>query len=276
MTYQPAIPIGGYAGWTFLQRTREVQQAAFDASPAIKRDVTYFRDNIASVGTASDLMADRRLLRVALGAFGLEEDINNSYFVQKILEDGTLDPEALANRLADKRYLDFAKTFGFGDNAIPRTSLTGFADQITDAFKSNGFAVAVGNVDPNMRLALELDESLGAIADRETTDNGRWYMVMGQPPLRTVFETATGLPATVGVLGLERQLDEFRSKTAAIFGDGEVSQFADPEKREDLVRMFLLRAESRVSVNSSGASAALTLLQSAGSVNGLLSTIRLG
>ena len=74
MSFQPVIPLGGYAGWTFLQRTREAQQQAFETSPQLARDVTYFEEKIGGITSAGDLVDDRRLLRVALGAFGLDDE----------------------------------------------------------------------------------------------------------------------------------------------------------------------------------------------------------
>ena len=124
MTYAPVVPFGGLAGWAFLTRTREAQKTAFASSPAVQRDEAYFRDRIGGISSAEELVSDRRLLSVALGAFGLEDDINNRYFIRKVLEDGTLDPKALGNKLADKRYLELSKAFGFGDYATPRTKLS--------------------------------------------------------------------------------------------------------------------------------------------------------
>ena len=90
----------------------------------------------------------------------------------------------------------------------------------------------------------------------------------------TAVELALGLPASVGALDLDRQLTEFRDKTSARFGDGEVAQFTDPAKREELVRVFLLRAELQGGGGTvQGASAALSLLQSSGGAGGLLSTL---
>ncbi|MDJ0825612.1 MAG: DUF1217 domain-containing protein [Rhodobacter sp.] len=275
MSFQPVVPFGGYAGWSFLTRTREAQQEAFEASAAMSRDVAYFEETIGSITRAEDLIADRRLLQVALGAFGLDEDINNKYFLRKVLEDGTLDPEALANRLSDKRYLQLAEAFGFGDFDTPRTVLSDFPSEITSAYKQQQFEIAVGAQNPDMRLAMGLDRALGDIVAADTTEDGRWFLVMGQPPVREVFERALGLPTSVGVLNLDQQLTAFRDKAEAQFGGGEVAQFADPEAREALVRLFLLRSDAIAApAGTSAGSAALALLQAgsgaAGGLFGLL------
>ena len=107
MTFQPVIPLSGYTGWRFLQRTLATQQATFNDSAPVKRATEQFRERIGGVRTAADLVKDRALLQVALGAFGLDDDIDNTYFVQKVLADGTTSDDALSSKLADKRYAAF-------------------------------------------------------------------------------------------------------------------------------------------------------------------------
>ena len=264
MSFQPVIPFGGMAGWAFLERTRASQQAAFETAPEIQRDTDYFAENIGSITSAEDLVNDYRLLKVAIGAFGLDDDIGNKFFIRKVLEDGAIDPDALANKMSDKRYLALTKAFGFGDFATPNTQLSDFADGILENFKTRQFEVAVGDQDSDLRLSLSLERDLGAILEKTTTDDGMWFSIMGSTPLRQVFETALGLPKSFGSLDLDLQLVGFRDRAEAVFGDSEVSQFANPDRMEELNRMFLVRSQ----INSGGGflssnSIALTLLQNA-------------
>ncbi|MEL6594728.1 MAG: DUF1217 domain-containing protein [Pseudomonadota bacterium] len=261
MSFQPIIPLSGLAGWNFLNRTMDTQRTAFENSPTIKRDTDYFREKIGEISSAKDLVADRRLLGVALGAFGLEADIGNKYFVQKILEDGTLDPEALGNKLADKRYLAMADAFGFGDNAVPLSQAAGFADQIVTQFQSRQFEVAVGTQDDDLRLALNLQRDLSDIVSQSTTENTKWFSIMGNPPLRQVFETALNMPGSVAQLDLDQQLDLFKEQSDRIFGSSDPAIFSTEETRDDLVETFLLRSQiSQGQSFQSSASIALTLL----------------
>lgn len=274
MSYTPAIPLGGYAGWAFLTRTRAAQMEAFVSSPTLQRDEAYFRDRIGGISTAEDLVADRRLLSVALGAFGLEADIDSKYFIRKVLEDGTLRPDALANRLADKRYLEFSKAFGFGDYTTPRTKLSDFADTILEGYKTRSFEAAVGGQSDEMRLALNAQRELATLAGRSLTDDARWFSVMGSAPLREVFQTALGLPSAFAAIDLDQQLATFRDRAESVLGTSEISMFGDPGKIEALIRVFLVRAEAQSSSTVySAQSMALTLLQSAGARGGLLSRL---
>lgn len=265
MSFQPALPIGGYAGWTFLKRTETAQRAAFDKSPELVRDEAHFRDRIGSIKTAEALVSDRRLLKVALGAFGLDNDLNNRFFIRKVLEDGTLKTGALANRLADKQYTAFSAAFGFGDFSVPRTQLSTFADQILSAYKTRQFEAAVGNRDSTMRLALNAEREVKALAGRSMSDEAKWFTLMGNKPMRAVFETALRLPTSFGRLDIDRQLDVLRDKTRAAFGSSEFAQFAEPGTLDKLVRRYLVMAEigAGPAAGGSGATAALTILQSA-------------
>ncbi|WP_226551498.1 MULTISPECIES: DUF1217 domain-containing protein [Celeribacter] len=261
MSYQPIVPFSGYAGWVVLQRTKDTQQAAFNNSAEIQREADYFRENISKINSAEELVSDYKLLKVALGAFGLDDDINNKFFIEKVLDEGTLDKKSLSNKLSDKRYFEFSKAFGFGDFDIPNTVMSTFPDEILSAYQEKQFQIAVGNQDQNMRLALNLDDDLAALVEKDTTDNGRWYSIMGNEALRTVFETALGLPNSISGLDLDQQLTSFRDKAKQYLGNSEVSQFADPEKKDELVKLFLIRSEINAgSTGTSAASNALALL----------------
>ncbi len=262
--FQPVVPFGGFAGWSFLTRTIESQKDAHAKSPEVDRQVKYFEENISKIKTAEDLVSNYTMLKVALGAFGLGDDINNKFFIRKVLEDGTINDDALANKLSDKRYLEMSKAFGFGDFAAPNTSLSDFATKITASFKERQFEVAVGNQNENFRLALGLNRDLSEIAGKDIAEDTMWFSVMGNPPLRKVFETAFNLPRSFGALDLDKQLETFKDKARAAFGDEGIKQFATEEKQEDLTRLFLLRADIQaLNVNTDGSHMALMLLQNA-------------
>ena len=52
MSFQPVIPLAGIAGWRFLERTQAKQQAAFEKSAELKRDIAYFEEKIGAVDLA--------------------------------------------------------------------------------------------------------------------------------------------------------------------------------------------------------------------------------
>jgi len=260
--FQPIVPFGGYTGWLFLQRTLDQQQTAFEQSEAITRQTEYFRENINEVTTAEELVDDRRLLSVALGAFGLDEDINNKFFIEKILSEGTEDDDALANRLADNRYAELSRAFGFGDFGIPLSSQPLFSEDLIERFEERQFERAVGAVNNDLRLALNLNVALDEIVTNVESQDARWFAVLGNAPLRQVVQTALGLPREIAAIDLDQQLETFKERSESVFGTSDVTEFSDPEIQEKMLRLFLVRSDQNTGVGFSSGSIALTLLQS--------------
>lgn len=261
MTFQPIVPLSGYAGWLFLDRTVDTQRAAFNESASVVRATDNFRDKIGDIKTAEDLVANRELLSVALGAFGLDDDINNTFFIRKVLEDGTVDQDALANRLSDTRYADLSDAFGFGSQEFVRTGLSFFADEIIDRYETQQFQQAVGEQNNDMRLALNLGPALDDVIAGAGTNDGQWFGMMGNAPLRNMFQTALGFSSSFAAIDLDQQLDQFKERARATFGTDQLADLASPENHEKMIRLYMLRSEANASLSSSSASVALTLLQ---------------
>lgn len=182
MTFVPAIPFSGVGGYQFLLRTRPAQQAAFEAQPQVQRRLDHFAERIAQIGSPEELVADRTLREVALGAFGLDSDVDSRYLIEQVLGANSRDPSSLVNRFTDKRYLAMSRAFGFGDIGGPRTQDTGFAERITGLYRDRQFEIAAGEVDTDMRLALGLSRDLGDIAKSPQGNDAKWFTVMATPP----------------------------------------------------------------------------------------------
>lgn len=265
MSFQPVSLLPGYAGWQFLQRSSERQESLFAQSPSLVRETDHFKANIGDITSAKDLVSDPMLLRVALGAFGLDDDANKQFFVRKVLEEGTIQPDAFANRLVDKRYAAMSDAFGFGSLFGPKNNDEGFADKIAAAYVERQFEIAIGNSDDNMRLALTFDREIGAIASSSSSDETKWLTVLGNPPLRTVMMKAFNLPSAFGTLDIDRQVDAMRDKLSAMVGSSDLASLAESENVSDVLKSFLVRAEiDGNSAGLSGGSVALTLLGQAG------------
>lgn len=262
MSYTPILPFSGYAGWSLLNRTMERQMTAFTASQDIQRSETYFREKIGSIKTAEDLVADRRLLTVALGAFGLEGDINNKHFILKVLNEGTLESGSLANALSDKSYFKLSEAFGFGDFSVPRTQLSDFADEILQKYESRQFEAAVGEADDSLRLALSARRELPEIATKQSTQRAGWYAVIGSRPMSSYLQTALGLPSQVASLDVDQQVEIYRQKAFEVLGSSDLSVIAAGDSLEKLNRLYFARTQIAEVNFTSPAAVALTLLQS--------------
>jgi hypothetical protein len=223
----------------------------------------YFRANIGQIESAEALVADRRLLAVALEAFGMGQEIDKRAFVEKALREGSENPRAMAVRMSDPRWREMAAAFGFGDGRGAQTAADGFSEGILARYKVRAFETAVGNVDESMRLALNFDRTMQGYAAQGTSETAAWYRVLGDVPLRTVLESALGLPKEFANVDIDQQVGVVRERAARLFGDSSIKAFGEAANREDLIRRFLVRE----SMGETGGAAArgltaLTLLQS--------------
>ncbi len=261
MSFQPIVPATGLVGWSFLQRTMETQTAAFETSPQITRDTEYFIENIGKIQSAEELVGDYRLFKVALGAFGLDDHIQDRFFIQKMLEEGTLADDAMANRMTDPRYGAMVDAFGFGNPFGSNIGNEGFADGIIASYTTRQFEIAVGQQDDTMRQALNAVRELEDLASQDISNDAMWYSILGSAPMRSVFETALALPNSIVNLDLDKQVDLFKDRLQKVTGSDEIAQFSSEGAREQIVqRYFLMDQISNVDVMNSS-QIALSLLQ---------------
>src|SRR5713226_3463283 len=97
----------------YIMATKNQAQylAQFQKTPSYAQAVAHYRDNIGNVTSVDALLKDRKLLTVALSAFQLESQINNTGIIRKLLSEDPTSKTSLAQQLIDPRYLRFAQTF---------------------------------------------------------------------------------------------------------------------------------------------------------------------
>ena len=260
--FQPVIPLSGLGGWRFLQETYDSQFKAFTQNAQLQRDTEYFRENIGSIETAEQLVGDRRLLSVTLGAFGLQDDINSQYFIRKILEEGTVNDDALANRFTDPRYKEMSQAFGFGPGEFLKVGEPVFAEAIVDRYEAIEFEIAAGQQNEAMRFALYAEREMGVLAQEDMSNDAKWFTLMGEPPLRNLFEKALNLPAAFGQIDLDQQLGVFKERAKKEFGSDDLSIFSDPALVQELITKFVVRDQlAQFNSTYSSNAIALTLLR---------------
>lgn len=262
MSFSPIIPSTGIVGWNFLQSTYDKQFETFSKDPVLDRETDYFAEKIGEVTSVDDLMADRRLLQVALGAYGLDDQIDMKALVEKVLREGSTADDALANKLGDDRWVQFAEAFGFGPGETPKTSDSEAMANISFTYQVQSFEAAVGEQDHSMRVAMYGEREMLELANDETSNDTKWYNVMGQPAIREMMETALALPKDMGQADIELQLTIFQDRASSVFGTDQIADFADPEKMEKLVHTYLARSQiAQFEASMSSASTALMLLR---------------
>ena len=261
MSFQPIIFGTGLVAWRNLQRTLPQQIETFSNSGEQRRLVADFKEKAPSLTSSEAVVSDRGVLTIALGAYGLQDDLQNRFFIDRILAEGASEPDALANRMSDSRYRRMATDFALDGLSKFVGLLPSTAQDISDNYIRQAFSVAVGESEPNLRLALNAESEISRIAELDVSDDAKWFLLMGNPPLRSVVETALGLPRSFGQLDIDKQLEVFKDKSQRSFGVGRVDDLADDDMLAKVVDRFLLKEQVTQGQSFSSQNIALQLLR---------------
>lgn len=265
MSFQPFTLGSGLAGWSLLKTTLSVQKAAYKANYATQSDTTYFKEKFSQLNTPEDIVSDRRILRVVLGAYGLSDDIDNRHFIKTIMAEGVSDRSALANKLSDQRYKALAQDYDFSGIGLGPSSSSGLAGRTISNYLAQSFEVAIGESDTDMRLALGFTRSLKETIASSNSNSTAWFQILATPPLREVIQTAIGLPSEFSQLDIDDQHTRIQEKVSRVFGTKDLSELADPSKIEEITRRFLVMREASSMNSNNSLQTALVLLSSASS-----------
>ena len=116
---------------------------------------------------------------------------------------------------------------------------------------------AVG--DPKQSI-FSFQRAAPGLAGLSSSNNTKWYSVLGDTMMREVFETALGLPAGFSQIDLDKQLEMLTEKAESRFGITEFAELEDPEILNKVIHTYLLQSQVTQSAGTGSSQIALTLL----------------
>ncbi len=234
-----------------LKRTSE--------QPLVARESQYYLENIASIDSIDEFLADDRIFRFAMKASGLEEMTYAKAFIRKVLEEGIDDTKSFANSLTDKRYKDFAERFNFERYDATATTFNRARQGTVDAYVQQALEEGAGQDNEGVRLALYFQ--------RKATSITKTVELLADPALLKVTETLFGINLSSG--DIDRNVARIEKQIA-------VTDLQDPAKLGKLLTRFTAMWE--ISQPSSTAAGGIALLfaqpTEAGVGQNLLSSIQ--
>jgi hypothetical protein len=116
--------VSTYLSYDSVARNLKQSLTLVARQPDVARNAAYYKENIGKVTSIDDLLKNDRLYQYAMKAHGLEDMIYAKAFMKKVLESDLSDANSFANKLADKRFRDFAAAFSFksSDTAMAQSS----------------------------------------------------------------------------------------------------------------------------------------------------------
>lgn len=137
--------INTYTSYQLITRDMNQSLDRVQNQPMVQRETEYYLENITKVKSIDDFLGDDRLFRFAMKAHGLEDMAYAKAFMRKVLEEGLDDPNSFANKLTDKRYQEFAKSFNFvrhgADTTIYNAAQQGTVQNYLLEAVANGVAI---------------------------------------------------------------------------------------------------------------------------------------
>ena len=248
--------IGGVQGWRVLQRSSSSQTAQLAKDPVVVREQAAFAACMAKNPTAADLVKNYQGLKVALTAFGLESDLPNKAFLQKVLESDLNDAKSLANRLSDKRYRKLAEAFGF--KALVRPSPQAITTRINSLYLDRELERRVGESEPELRIAMNAKRELALLADRKSSEKAKWYEILGNAPLAQMVKAGLGLPDGLSRAPIDQQVTTLSDAAQRRLGISGPSGLSDPATLAKLIDSYVAR--SSIGKGSTPYSTALSIL----------------
>ncbi len=200
-------------------------QERLSRKPEISREVEYYQENIGSIKSIDDLIADQQVFSFVMKAYGLEEMTYAKGFIRKLLEGGVDELDSMANRLSDKRYLNLATDFNFERYGTSTTAFERTQSGTVEKYYQQQIEAEAGSNNSGARLAIYFQRKSSEISDA--------YSILSDRALLKFVQHSFNLPVTMSYLSLEKQ-SEMIDRVISY------DKLNEPESVDRLVNRFLV------------------------------------
>ncbi|MBB4443026.1 MULTISPECIES: DUF1217 domain-containing protein [Rhizobium] len=200
-----------------------------EATDAADEEITYFREQMATISTASEFLADDRLVSFALEAKGLDPADVTSDALEEMFSSDLDDEGSYVNKLDDNRFAELVGAFNFDQDGNISADPTGTVQQRGDVLET---------IDAYVRLTLEDDQGdsntgvrLALYFQRKAPEISSAYSILGDSALFEFFTTTFNLSSYVSNMDVDKQAEMIDN-----FVD--IEDLSDPDKVDDLIKRF--------------------------------------
>ncbi|MCR4268345.1 DUF1217 domain-containing protein [Nitratireductor sp. ZSWI3] len=186
-------------------------------------DINHYLAKIPQVKSADDLLADNRLLTVAMLAHGFTDEVIDKQVLKQVLEGGIDDPESPANRMEDKRFAALAESFNFARYGEDATTYNVTQAPTIDKYLRQTLEEDAGEQNEGVRLALYFQ--------RKGPELRSYYEILADKALSRVVRTALGFPEALAQADIDKQVEMIKDRI-------DLTDFQDPEKLQAFLTRF--------------------------------------
>ncbi len=230
-------------------QTREIATTAAD--PAVKRDVTAFRNAVANAKDAASLLSNPAVLKVLLTANGLGDQAQYPALAKKALLSDTSDSKSLANQLTNTSWKKTAQTYNFATQGLAVIQNPKVLDTIANAYAEVTWRQSLDKTTPGLSNALAFREQASTVTSVD--------QILGDPMLRTVVTTALAIPQEIAFQTIDAQEKAISTRL-------DLAKLKDPHFVDTFTQRYLLAAADTSSTSSSGTDLSSLAIQARGLV----------
>lgn len=191
--------------------------------PVVARESAYYLENIESVKSIDEFLADDRLFNFAMKAHGLSDMAYAKAFMRKVLTEGVDDSKSFANSLVDSRYQEFAQVYNFKRFGETTTVFDKTRQGTVDKYVRATLEEDAGAQNEGVRLALYFSRKASGVTSG--------LQILADKALMTVVDTALGIPLSVAAGDIDKH-------AALIAKKLDVEDLQDPEAVDKLLKRF--------------------------------------
>jgi hypothetical protein len=191
----------------------------------VKNEVAYFKERVARLEKVDDFFKDSRLMRFALIAFNLEDQMQYPARIKQIMKDDADDPRALVRRMTSPGYREINAAFEFFEKGLTKLKGEAFQTEIVARYYSARNEKSISEMSPDLADALYFERMIGKVRSG--------YDILGDRILFGVAQKALNLPPAVSGSKIERLKIMIESKL-------DLTRVGDSKYVKGLVERFLV------------------------------------
>jgi hypothetical protein len=238
------------------EQTRFLTGTAYtSAKTAANTDIDYFKKQMETISTSSQLIANTKLTDFLAKSQGIDPKTVTTDQWKQMFASDVSDPNSYVNTLTDTRFEKIVASFNFDTTGNLTSSTLGTVQQRGDVIttENNYFRQTMeqqqGDTNEGVRLALYFQRKAPNIASA--------YDILGDSALLNFFTTAYSLSSYFSSQDVDKQ-------AASVEKFIDLKKLSDPKYVETLVQRFTALYDTK---NGTTGSAALSILQGTSSTS---------
>lgn len=218
------------------------------AREAATKKAEVYQERIQSIDTVKELLADRDVIDVVIGAYGLDPEDVTDDFLKQVFASDLSDPKSFVNQQPDGRWAELVASFNFDANGNLTRETIGTVQQRGETLETvNKYLRQTleeneGASNEAVRLALYFERTAPNITDA--------YGLIADDALMAVFRTTFGFSDEFSNMDVDQQ--------ARIINDNlDLADLQDPTKLERFLQRYTAMYDTE---NASFSNSAVSIL----------------